>query len=1518
MDKEVFNMVNSAVNFIPYDEGSFKELSFLDMDFTRNSLAWSPDNGRRHGIDQARFCHPEMFLTPRYVLPNFYSFDKNIGHTAYDHLHIDPCYYPPETTQTFRDLIENLERKTKLEPIYLSHSFEGREIYGYRLGSADKKHFVCTCAVHGDEIDGLPGAFKAFEILATDPFFAPFREEWTLFFVPAVNPDGIVNFTRLTSHLQLSTDGVNYVGINANRVFDWFWAEYNPGTSESKGSFAEQPGEVTGLLKYWRTGCRGNPVDFKFLFDMHSTAGDGARYQSRDRTWLGQEAYDYRWTYADVLIYNQQAASQRKRVILDGDPELYVRYYRSRKNPHLHPWFGTRPHPLHCVSMVCEENKIKSARSTLYRTETYSGACNYRLDYLLNAAMAMTEGSFEKKSAVLVEGVPTQNICKNSNFKDWQPDELRPGYWTPTRATASKERTRFLEANGPAIKVQPELEINLPDIYEGAVAANVANTNKNIVIVHNYLNIDRIEASASGAFTNERVNTSIPAGSPVLFSMMFMSTEADTVIVASGMSDLVTQTKTVFKISDCSDTCVFTQLNDAPENIMYSAWCDNSLGISSRADVRGFSIGGCSDTSVTTPLNKIYKYDPATDTWASSSFIDLRDSSATYHPATGKIYVFGGASSISGGSVPNFAVYEIDPDTLTYSTVVLDAPASWSASNLLGHCSLHDYRTENIVIYCGVGRSLIYSFNPDTGEILELTIKTGLDGGEDAHASEEEEQPIWDKNWYGMVGTYIRVIEADSELSGVLIGGKINYTNKVPELTTDIFIHDFTDSILATAETFSYGYLRYNYAIEAINPSNYTDVGYFSPNTSEGESDWTFHSLVHDSIFVSASEMTLYNVQELRFELRDYKFIFDYSGRLKVYRLEGYSYVLLQSSIKCDIRDNLKIIVSGSYPVRLAVSGQSISGIQTNYYYDDFSEYRGLPGSFERIIISWEQDPNDDEEGGSYSLALYDLELGESLAGCGIMSMSSLMRSDASNISGYNRLTMNIKDDVVAVDSITRRVRNYYSMAPINNNHEYRASVDLSEGLTSTLEDGFRAYMRFYTHHQKNTVENIMVNTGGPKTWHPKEAGIRAAEKVVFANAITNYSSFYVEFDWLPIGDFGTLESDEVELLKISRGTTSGITLSAVRGSKTRMYNLNDSYGQHNPCLRLTRTRYSNSTFVDVPVYWGMMTVRDTAHERYDLTLRISIIHIDNKWLELRVEKAGCIGSAFISEDELTKLGNSASIDILGGGYWAAPKIRHTVKDSRGVLIDPLNTLYRATLNHDLYGAILAGEMDPSNGYIDWRALFYSYESFNRSDNTNLGSHWDVLIQSGNGWDIENNKAKCTTYGLERWDANPGLLNCGMKAVIAVDDVGSNIGIVLHLDSSDAYSKRVYGYSVELAPISGTEATIKIYRLWYDHNGVDVSTGTNIKVELITATIPYVLGEFVDAVFNYDSTAVNNLNATVDGTLIIANDEAITKCGKLGIYGETSSSAEAVWIDRIEMHTPEKISLTDDGKNEPV
>jgi len=386
----------------------------------RASVAWSPDDGKCYQENVPRIVKnriPILNASPRL----FYTFPDTEAYLGYaQNL---PVGCTTWCTGAGGRLTQFKIDYPEFDEINLGQSFEGRDLFAYRLTQNGwvgdpwaTKHFWVYCVVHGNEVDGLNGVFKAMEILARNGAFQAFRDEWSILFVPFFNPDGWCIKQR-----NLMQVGPNGNTVNLNRQADWFWAEYVEESSESKGAAPWSSPEATAMIGlYNQIIAAGGSVGV--VLDMHATeGGGGARYMTRDR--LLQHITEtqgvstsipngYLTLRLDYYIRQFSRAHAIKRFVEQGSPDLFMRLIRSRYEPKLHSYFSSKG----CFSTVVEEAKVSTSP---VGTVSYQSACNFRLDHILSVAICCTAANWSYDDALLIEK-GTTNLLSNASFEQWQ------------------------------------------------------------------------------------------------------------------------------------------------------------------------------------------------------------------------------------------------------------------------------------------------------------------------------------------------------------------------------------------------------------------------------------------------------------------------------------------------------------------------------------------------------------------------------------------------------------------------------------------------------------------------------------------------------------------------------------------------------------------------------------------------------------------------------------------------------------------------------------------------------------------------------------------------------------------------------------------------------------------------------------------------------------------------------------------------------------------------------------------
>jgi hypothetical protein len=458
-----------------------KKLTFEQMAFSRASDAWCPVTGRAYGPNIAR-VHPERILASVGTAKIYNRFSESQGFVRYSD---EPgCYdRPGEQTHVFTEQILYLDSSLSAIPTYSRGpcgdglSQDGRPLEVFTIGTTgpSAEWFLIDTMIHGNEPDGILGTFAAFVTLAWHEDFAPLRDQYSLALMPCCNPDGYYLGQRNLDLLGPHPSGVD-TGINLNRVWPWFWDEFIPTAGESKGDAPITCSLESAAMEAWRAPL-GVPKKIAWALDQHATAGDGARYASRDRCFRNIDEDEMEKLWADWTTIRLLRAIQAKRVHEGPNPDLWINYFRSRWRPHWHSYLSTLSKNgnggIPCCSFVGEHNKVPDQVVTADR-ETYKSASDYNFDHIIALALVAQGGITERKAAVLVEHEVGDNQVQNSDFADWNAldAEYRPSWWSLGRAEmeGSERSERHMEGNGRPARITVDVlwEIDSPNSCDDA------------------------------------------------------------------------------------------------------------------------------------------------------------------------------------------------------------------------------------------------------------------------------------------------------------------------------------------------------------------------------------------------------------------------------------------------------------------------------------------------------------------------------------------------------------------------------------------------------------------------------------------------------------------------------------------------------------------------------------------------------------------------------------------------------------------------------------------------------------------------------------------------------------------------------------------------------------------------------------------------------------------------------------------------------------------------------------------
>jgi len=839
-------------------------LKFNDSQFIRASAAWCPVTGKAHKPYEPRVV--ENFIIQPNVEPRiYYRFPVTQGFTAYNS---DPaCYHRDgETTDYLDDWMTVLEVcNPSVERILLGLSYEGRDIEAFRLGPTDRQHFVINCVIHGNESDGLSGNLKAFEILLTHPDFERLRNEYTLFFIPCCNPDGFYFGTRNLRKLGPHPSGIP-TGINLNRVWPWFWDDFTPTGDESKGAVPMDCPEAQALY-LWRTeGNSGQPTPIRFLMDQHATAGDGARYQSRDRNFKEISEYDWFSCWADYIIYRHMKATQTKRVWEDDMPDLFINYFRSRFVPHWHTWNANATRlengGIQPVVMVNEYNKVAYV-TVETDPETYQSACNYTLDYILSCALVMQSGFYEARDAVLIEPTidgPSVNSFLNPSFTQWQEkstplgeESYRPGYWSSNRVLTleSSREDRHVEYQGRPYTLEANLKFEVPsDTTVGPTDVHHIHIETNTT-TSDYMYIASVIDTGGFCFSKWSLGTNLAEkGRDIIADntqqLRFASTDfSETKYVLLGNEttgltyvDFVyyLSVRTVLVTYPTARMNAATAWEPAPNSVLYILGGETTAGVYTKTVLSAITAGTISEigTNLLPTANS-----GSAATYCKNGSLD------------GKIVMVGGKSY----HVSKLRVVIIDPVSPSATEYLVTISDTTLSNKIVGSAIWYD-EDDTIWIYGGE--------DPDTGFIhagvwtIRWTGSTWVasdeiltaEAGDDSDPEDYGGTSIWSRSW----SNWHCAKSVDTDTGGayvMLLGG----LEQDPSTGLDLpgpyqgaFMHDPQDGTLTRPEYINYGYARQNIHFDVLGYDKIstgwslkaepgTSTGYVRINNSTGDSN---------------------------------------------------------------------------------------------------------------------------------------------------------------------------------------------------------------------------------------------------------------------------------------------------------------------------------------------------------------------------------------------------------------------------------------------------------------------------------------------------------------------------------------------------------------------------------------------------------------------------------------------------------------------------------------------------------
>jgi hypothetical protein len=815
-----------------------KRLTFEEMIFSRTSDAWCPITGRAVGANKPRIVDDRILASVVGSALVYYQFGSNQGYVKYSNE--VGCYDRVGSTHVFTDELNALEVLLTGVPNFVrgpvggGFSQDGRSLECFRVGQLSHLNevFLITTLIHGDEADGILGTIKAFEVLATHPDFALLRDQYTICLMPCCNPDGYYLGQRNLNIDGPHPSGID-AGINLNRVWPWYWTEFVPTDSESKGDAPITCSLESQAMEDWRTQFDGS-VPIAWALDQHATAGDGARYISRDRNFRELPEGEYEKFWADWTTYRLLRAIQAKRVHADGMPDLFVNYFRSRWRPHWHSYLATMQAAdnggIQCCSFIGEHNKVPDQiiNSDL---ETYQSASNFNFDHIIALALVAQGGITERKPAVLVEHEVGDNQFQNSDFEAWQPDEYRPGYWSIIRAdyigrkpeyipSDSIDTRKHMQALGRTIQLTPSLAYELDEGYYGtngdADIVWASGIQPPAILVARTI-IDGL-IGVLGVYTWD-----LDSNPQLLFKdgalmaheqWRLGDADPETIIYlfcSGNLTDPLDATFVSYALSDGVWTLTTHVTHTTP--LIDAGACIDGVGRNL------YIFGGRVSAGTWSP--KVWKADCTANTFTEVGTDLLVDDDGgmgacfcEHGDLAGMIVLVGGA--YDGGLGLKVRVF--DPTTESMEVYYVD-PGEFDLydplkSPSIRYCAVVYDDTDTIWFYGGehVASGYIYrsvwsitwsgtGFDPVVSHLLDAGLS---DDGDPEDYSGDENWIRHFRHWRGL-----RIDTEDAPLSHILFGGVEEGIDDQDE-RRGFYGHYFSDNLMARPSEYTYGYLRYN------------------------------------------------------------------------------------------------------------------------------------------------------------------------------------------------------------------------------------------------------------------------------------------------------------------------------------------------------------------------------------------------------------------------------------------------------------------------------------------------------------------------------------------------------------------------------------------------------------------------------------------------------------------------------------------------------------------------------------
>jgi hypothetical protein len=390
----------------------------------------------------------------------------------------------------------------------------------------------------------------------------------------------------------------------------------------------------------------------------------------------------------------------------------------------------------------------------------------------------------------------------------------------------------------------------------------------------------------------------------------------------------------------------------------------------------------------------------------------------------------------------------------------------------------------------------------------------------------------------------------------------------------------------------------------------------------------------------------------------------------------------------------------------------------------------------------------------------------------------------------------------------------------------------------------------------------------------------RAVEEASWPTAIDN--RFYrVCFDWLPASSFIAASAGFIPLIQVGDSVANqSISVFAFAADTVdREYYRSGVVGPSNPriVLALNDGEAAQQT-ISLPVFWGGY-VKDAVIGRFESPIQIEVWHHARYGVGLIVRNGWAEGHVHILRGiDPSSWSATGDITIYGGGWWSEPETKKLDAAWKNTYVEQENET----------GALLAGDRDPTFGQVSARGCFRYTETFTRVDDPNLGSYWDVILQTGNGFNIASNQARCEELGWERWDAYPYVRDCSVFADVSAPD-GCKVGLFTRLNWGMGTKLFAHGYAGYLECTGASTANLVIVSKFWN-------AGVQDEAVLATQAISYTESSTV----TLELEAVGStITLRVGAQTVSTTDATHARPGAFGILGETTGAGVYVYVDSV-------------------